>query len=231
MRSGELSRISMLGTAIVVGALAGCSSEGHGGDRPPPAAEAPLMVTDAYPAGPFGVIEGAVIANYAFPGFVNPVADSSKLQELKLEDFYNPTGSEVYPEGSPYGAGNPRPKALLINVSAVWCGPCQVEADEVLPGEYAKLKPLGGEFLLQLADGPTPGTAALEKHLIAWTKKYDVDYPSAIDPQYQLGALFDADAYPGNMIVRTKTMEIVDIVAGAPDQGFWSNFEGVLEEP
>lgn len=220
----------MLGAAVAVGAITGCSSEVHSDDKPPPAAEAPIMVTDAYPAGPFGDIEGKIIKNYVFPGYVNPVADSSKLQEIKLEDFYNPTGSEVYPEGSPYGAGNTRPKALLINVSAVWCGPCQVEADEVLPEEYAKLKPLGGQFLLQLADGPTPGVPAVEKHLAAWTKKYDVDYPSAIDPQYQVGALFDAAAFPGNMIIRTRTMEIVEILNGAPDESFWTKFEGVLAE-
>lgn len=220
----------MLGAAVALGALTGCSSEIHGGELPPPAVEPQVEVTDAYPAGPYGVIEGRVIANYAFVGYVNPVADSSMLQPIKLEDFYNPTGTEVYPEGSPYGAGLPRPKALLINVSAVWCGPCQVEADEVLPVEYAKYKPLGGEFLLELADGPTPGTAALENHLGAWTKKFKVNYPSTIDPQYQLGALFDADAYPGNMIIRTRTMEIVDIVAGSPDQSFWSKFESVLAE-
>lgn len=219
----------MLGAAVALGALAGCSSEIHGGEIPPPAVEPLIEVTDAYPAGPYGVIEGKVIANYAFLGYVNPVADSSMLQPIKLEDFYNPPDSKPYPDESPF-AGQSRPKALLINVSAVWCGPCQVEAEEVLPVEYAKYKPLGGEFLLELADGPTPGTAALENHLGAWTKKFKVNYPSTIDPQYQLGALFDADAYPGNMIIRTSTMEIVAIAAGTPDQSFWSKFESVLEE-
>ena len=32
------------------------------------------------------------------------------------------------PEGSLYGEGKPRPRALLINVAAVWCGPCNEEA-------------------------------------------------------------------------------------------------------
>ena len=233
MQSGDHSGISML-RALVAGAalaLVGCSSEAHTDEKPPPVADDGIANDGNYAPGPYGVVQGKTIANYEFLGFVNPLADSSTLQTIKLGDFYNPTGSEVFPEGSLYGAGKPKPKALLINVSAVWCGPCQYEADEILPVEYAKYKPLGGEFLLELADGPTPGTAALEKHLSAWTNKYDVDYPSTIDPQYQLGALFEAAAYPGNMIVRTKTMAIVAIVSGAPDQVFWGEFEGLLEEP
>lgn len=183
-----------------------------------------------YPEGPYGSGKGATIANYKFVGFVNAVADSSQLQEIRLADFYNPTGDGVYEEDSPFEPGSPRPRGLLLSVSAVWCAPCNYEADVILPEEYPKYKALGGEFFVQLADGATPGKAANAKALEAWTKKYEVDYPMAIDPAYQLGALFEADSFPANMIIDTRTMRIVDVVAGSPEVGgpFWKTFDEVL---
>lgn len=182
----------------------------------------------AYPSGPFGIGKGSIIANYEFRGFVDSTVFNEDTQVIQLADFYNPTGTDVYPEGSPYGAGTPKPTALLIDVSSSWCGPCQHEADVVLPPKYAEYRPQGGEFLLQLADGPTPGKAATEKNLVSWTTKYDVNYPAAFDPSYKLSALFDADAFPANMIINTRTMEIVAVISGAPDDAFWSKYEKVM---
>ncbi|MCC6553031.1 MAG: TlpA family protein disulfide reductase [Polyangiaceae bacterium] len=175
---------------------------------------------------------GSTITNYKFIGFANAMLLSTAMQEIKMSDFYNPTGVDTFPEGSPYGSNAPKPKALLIDVSSVWCGPCNYEADVVLPVQHAKYKPQGGEFLLQLADGPTPGKAAQPDHLYTWTSQYDVDYPAAIDPTYKLGALFEADAFPANMIIRTKDMKIVEVVSGAPeaDSSFWDIFEAVLND-
>jgi hypothetical protein len=181
-----------------------------------------------YPAGPYGYAKGSVIENFKLSGFANAQVQSESLEALELAMFYNPTGDGVYPEGSLLGAGNPKPKALLINVGSVWCGPCNYEADTVLPVEYAKYKPMGGEFLLQLADGNTPGKPATIKSLQTWTDKYDVDYPATIDPSYKLGALFVASAYPQNLIIDTRTMKIVEIIAGSPDASFWNEFEDAI---
>ena len=55
-----------------------------------------------------------------------------------------------------------------------------------------------------------------------------MNYPATFDPQYKLSALFDADAFPANMIINTRTMEIVQVIAGSPDAAFWTKFEKVL---
>lgn len=188
----------------------------------------PASNSALYPAGPYGISKGSIIANYEFVGFVDSMADNSVTQLIQMADFYNPTGDGVYPEGSLYGAGTPKPKALLIDVASSWCPPCQEEADKVLPVKYDEYNPQGGEFLLQLADGPTPGKAATTKNLLSWTSKYDVNYPATYDPQYKLSALFDADAFPANMIVNTRTMEIVTVISGVPDDAFWTKFEKTL---
>ena len=61
-----------------------------------------------------------------------------------------------------------------------------------------------------------------------WTNAYKIDYPSAIDPSYKLSALFEADAFPANLIIDTRTMRIVEVVSGVPDESFWSTFEEAL---
>ena len=146
-----------------------------------------------------------------------------------MADFYNPTGDGIYEEGTEK-AGTPKPKALLIDVASVWCAPCNNEAKNILPGLYTKYKPQGGEFLLQLADGPTGGVPATSKSLFNWTQKYDVDYPGTIDPAAKLMALSEADAFPTNFIINTRTMMIVDVIAGSPEPGssFFKTFEKVL---
>ena len=244
MRNSDLLRCVTVFLAAALFA-AGCGSSGTGGGDDPEVNEPdPLPAPDfpansgqaangqvAYPAGPYGIGQGSIIANYEFMGFPNPMANNTELVRIQLADFYNPTGTDVYPEGSPYGAGTPKPKALLIDVASVWCGPCNEEAKSVLPGKHAELKPLGGEFLLQLADGPYSGTAATEKNLTNWTSKYDSGYPSAIDPTYKLAALFDSNAFPANMIINTRTMEIETVISGVPSDAFWTKFEKVLNTP
>lgn len=233
MRNVGLLGHLVVGLFAIVGA-AGCSNEV---EEPTPAPSFPEGTGQpannavTYPAGPYGINPGSIIANYEFVGFVNAQSDNSVTQLIQMADFYNPTGNDVYPEGSPYGAGKPKPKALLIDVASSWCFPCQEEASKVLPGKYEEYNPQGGQFLLQLADGPTPGKSATQKNLLSWTSKYDVNYPAAFDPQYKLSALFDADAFPANMIINTRTMEIVTVVAGAPNAAFWTKYEKILAAP
>lgn len=221
-----------LGLASVAFAAIGCADEAppfaEGQGQAPTPDEA--WVEDSYPAGPYGIEKGSVVQNFKFIGFNQPHLDKNGLAEIKMSDFYNPTGSDVYPEGHPR-VGQPKPKALLIAVSAVWCGPCQYENAEILPGEYAKYGPQGAEFLLQLADGPTQGVPAEARHLVSWTTKYKTAWPAVIDPAYKLGALFEADAYPANILIDTRTMKIVESLAGVPEAGssFFVSLEALLE--
>jgi hypothetical protein len=235
MRNDKLGWVGFSLTAVL--GIAGCSEQGGGGggedgNTPhefPGGSGQPAKGETAYPPGPYGISQGSVIANYQFVGFPNAMDSTAELKLIQLADFYNPDGVSTFPEGSPYGAG-PKPKALLIDVSSVWCGPCNHEADVVLPALYDKFQP-GGEFLLQLADGPTPGTAAESKHLYNWTQKYDVNYPATFDPTYKLSSLFESNAFPANIIVKTKDMTIVKAIAGAPDptDPFWTTFQQVID--
>lgn len=200
----------------------------------------------AYPAGPYGYNKGSIIQNYELYGLVNSMVDNETFQEIKLGDFYNPHGRDaayvpaspeeddrLYPAGSPYGAGTPKPTVMNIDIGSVWCPPCNEEAKSLLPVLYAKYKPCGGELLLALADGPDHDVPASTKHLYNWTKKYKENFPAVIDPQYKLKAVFSEDAYPANLIIDTTTMKIVQVVAGGPSEGssYWKSYEKLLPDP
>ena len=79
-----------------------------------------------------------------------------------------------------------------------------------------------------LLEGATPGKPATLADLASWTSKYNVNYPAAVDPANKLQPLFEMDAYPINMIVNTKTMQLVKVLTGMPDAAFWTTFETTL---
>jgi hypothetical protein len=179
-----------------------------------------------YPS-PTGTGIGSAVPNYQFLGFPRPNVDKSTLRQMQLADFYNPTGVAVWPEGSPYGAGTAKPKALAIVLAAVWCGPCNEEAATSLPARHAMYAP-GGELLLGLGETATPGDPATFDDLVAWTSKYQLDYSAVLDPSHFINNVVGIDAYPGNMIVRTRDMKIVTWIAGVPDDSYWQVYENVL---
>jgi hypothetical protein len=185
-----------------------------------------------YPSGPYGVAVGDVIQNFAFVGYPNPVEDNQEAVEIELAEFWNPTGTDTYSEESVLGPGELKPTVLVVVVSAVWCGPCQFESAELLPGEHAKYQPRGAEFMLQLADGPSPGSPAEFSNLTTWTTKYKTPFPAVIDPAYKLGSQFPSNAFPANILIDTKTMEVLEIVAGVPEEGsaFFQQLEAHLRE-
>jgi hypothetical protein len=149
---------------------------------------------------------------------------------MRLSDFFNPTGDEVFPEGSPLGAGAPKPRALGIVVGAVWCGPCQQEARHVLPEKIELLRPIGGQLFFVLADTNEPGVPATRDDLVRWTDTFDTTYPAALDPDYALGTVIKADAFPANILIDTRDMSIVDVVSGVPPESYWTRFEELARE-
>ena len=51
----------------------------------------------------------------------------------------------------------------------------------------------------------------------------------AVDPSYQLGALFPSSSFPANIIVDTQDMTIVEVIAGVPEDGFWKKLSDLLD--
>lgn len=232
---------------VVLLALTGCNDPTNDlddGTHAPAPIPKPTATTTAltYPEGPTDVAKGAIIPNYAFPGFPNAKASSADVESIAFGDFWNPHADDptyeppspeeddrLYPAASPYGAGKSKPRAVAVMIGSVWCGPCNEEAKSLLPGLRAKYGPCGGEIFYQLIEG-MPGTLADEKNLRAWTKVYKVDYPTSIDPGRQLSKLYPTGNYPDSAIVDTRTMKITEAIQGVADEGFWASFEGLLDQ-
>lgn len=178
-----------------------------------------------YPAGPYGLEKGDTIANYSFDGFVDATKGTGSVQNVQLCHFYNPAGVAVYSPGSQYGSGAAKPRLLLMAVGTAWASTWGQEATADLLPRYAKYKPLGGEFVALLQDGPSPGVPATLQDLVTWSKKYQASYPTVIDPAQAYTAPF---AYPANLIVDLHTMKIVYAVLGVPSATFWNKFEVLL---
>ena len=185
----------------------------------------PPNMNPPYPAGPYGVGVGSVIANLKFIGYPAPKMATNGVV-MQLADFYNPTGHGSFPAGSPYGQG-PLPLALVLDIGAVWCGPCNQEEKYELPWRWAAMEP-AGQILSLLLDGPTVGTPATLTNLTNWDKAYAIAYPTAIDPNYEALQLVPADAYPGNVIVRTSDMRIMAATTGIPTAPLWETLQSLL---
>ncbi len=215
------------------------SSKENEGSKESPASTAPefaagqgqaAQVQKPYAAAPYGFKKGSIIPNVKLVGFANFVKDSSGAKVVELAEYYNPTGDGVYPEGSVFEAGTPKPKALAIAIGCVWCPPCNAEAADVFPVLYPKYKAQGGEILSVLIDGPTQNKPATLKSLFNWSTKYDLDYAGVIDPASRMMNLATDQAYPTNVIIDTRTMKIVQSIAGeqVPGNSFWKTYEKVL---
>jgi hypothetical protein len=210
------SLFGLVGLMALGGMLVGCGEDVPVPDFKSGQGETAVPET-AYPEGPYGFSVGSIVPNLKFIGFHNPQlnADTNNMEAIDLSQFYNPTGSETWAADSTYRPGEAKPKALWIDVSAQWCVPCQNESKSVLPGDYAKYQPLGAEFMLELIEN-TNGDNAQPVNLVQWTTKYKTAWPAIIDPERQAETLFHEDAYPNNILIDTKTMTVVQSVAGAP---------------
>ncbi len=256
--------LTIIATAIIA---TGCSSptapapENQVGSFPDGTGQDSIAQA-AYPSdAEWGTVKNAVVPNWAFVGYASSQDPNlSGVQMVKLADFYNPHGYEymackasqasdcatkfpdaVFGENSPW-KGQDKPRGLSLGVSAVWCPPCNAEAKNVLPGQYAKFKPLGGHFLIALVDGPQVGVAATFSDVQKWTKKYTVAYSMMTDPDGQLQSMFEP-LLPSNAIIRTSDMRIVTTISGAPAEAtsqacvqspkdpnctYWTTFEKTL---
>jgi hypothetical protein len=180
----------------------------------------PTSTFASYPAGPYGTGAGTTIQNLSFLGWRHPdVAgyDLTKLETLRLSDFYDPDGHTGI-------------KLLAINASAVWCSVCRTEyVDMNTQGTYATYKAKGVEMLGTLFEDNSYYPAQ-PTDLYHWgsVSNHAVAFPLVIDPSFKMGAYFDSDATPLNMLVNVRTMTIVSVTMGYSTT-YWDSVQKTLD--
>ena len=210
------------GPAPVAGSSGGASAGVGSNPGVTPGAATPAWA--AYPPGPYGTSRGATIENLSFLGWKHPDQagyDLAKFETIRLSDFYDPDGHTGV-------------KLLAVNASAVWCGVCRREYQEMKRNDvYATLHGMGLEILGTLFEDNNYFPAQ-PIDLKNWgsLSTHSVTFPMGLDPGFKMGAYFDSDATPLNMLIDVRTMTIVQITMGItdPTSKYWTQVQGILEK-
>ena len=194
--------------AGVVGASApGCSSEAD------ELADPDLPVVAANPDGiPYPTdnlgggerrngLPGNRIPNFTFRSYRNGRA--AGLETVSLAEYFDP--------------GQKRHKVLHLQVAATWCGVCSAELEATV-GVTEQLRARGIVFLEVIVSGASAGKGPSLAEVDAWVDRHKTNFPTGIDVRARrLGPLgVSGSAMPHDILIDTRTMEILDSSVGAP---------------
>jgi hypothetical protein len=146
-----------------------------------------------------GTRPGSIIRNYKFLGYRD--GDPSKgTTVISLADFYDPDMRTA--------------KLISFSAGALWCPPCNQEADKLVP-LAPTLKQQKVVVIQALIEGDARGTGSTLDDLNVWQKRHNVNYTLFLDPeQKNLGQFFEAAAIPWNALIDARSMEILQSAVG-----------------
>lgn len=156
--------------------------------------------TGAYPSGPYAIAVGSTYPNVSLNGYRD---GAGAWTTITASDSYDPTGSRGI-------------KALLVVISAAWCGPCQEEAKN-MPSYKAKYGPQGIRFLEVVIENLSGGPAT-QSTVDSWKKMASLDIDVVADPAKNAcpkGSI----GLPFNALIDAKTMKVIDTWEGADGGG------------
>jgi thiol-disulfide isomerase/thioredoxin len=154
---------------------------------------------------------GDQIANLAFLYLPNGMEDANKAPvKGSMADFY-----AKRKEGA---------KLLILSGAAVWCGPCNKEAEEYREllkdaAFLAYLNQKGGRQALQLIQvvlQDLKGNPATENDMKNWATSHKSNYGVGYDPMDQFRPYTPVNALPRNLYIRLDNMKIMFQDPGAP---------------
>lgn len=159
-----------------------------------------------YPTDSIGGLErsstrpGQRIPNMTFQAYVD--GDRSKgLQTVSLADFYDPQQK--------------RHKVLDIQISQTWCSICSVETDSTVQ-VIDQLRGEGAVFLQVMTSGNDASKGPALEDVDGWVARHAMTYTLAIDVRGRRMSSVGVSTVPWDILVDTRTMEILDSSAGAP---------------
>lgn len=153
-----------------------------------------------------GATPGNRVPNVRFLAHANldtstKTAATGDLTPVQLSDFYDPTGTKF--------------RIIRIVVGALWCGPCNQEADFIVANKIPEtVAPDGAVLISALTEGPSPGTPATQLDLETWITKHALNVTTMLEGDNKLGALWLQDAIPENITIDARSMEILSKEAG-----------------
>jgi thiol-disulfide isomerase/thioredoxin len=181
-------------------------------DLMPPACIPPAI----YPAPPYGYRAGRVIEDLAFQGkhdadLSGRVDSNDPVTTLSLHDYHQ----------------DPNTKLLVIVACAMWCAPCVAEQPS-LNTMSTSYEASGVAFLSVILQNPSSGPSTIP-NLNNWGAAKNVPYDLAIDPTELLGPYFPIQAFPMQMLIRTRDMRILWLDNGADPARLQAQIDAALD--
>lgn len=145
---------------------------------------------------------GDRIPNLTFQAFVDGDR-AAGLKTISLADYFDPAQA--------------RHKILHIEVSAIWCTICS----SVTEATVKVKEPLGQEGIVYLeimTAGKTGGTGPSLGEVEGWVSRHSSNITTAIDVRGRrtAGIAIDPNIRPWDIVIDTRTMEILDSSGGSP---------------
>lgn len=145
---------------------------------------------------------GDRMPNFTFRAYRGPGREGG-LQTISLAEYFDPQQT--------------RHKVLHLQVAATWCSICSSELEATV-GVADALRERGIVFLEVVVSGATPGKGPALSEVDAWIDRHKTSFPTGIDvAARRLGVLgVNGAAMPHDILIDTRTMEILDSSVGAP---------------
>jgi hypothetical protein len=203
--------------------LVGCGSRSND-DVPPELLQAIADSRgggDDYPEGPYGSAVGDVARDLCVTGWRDPRGsdyDPDASERICFSDFFDSEAEDH--------------RLLVVNTSAVWCSACATEyggasgpsfSEEVAERHDDGLRALGTIF--QDIEAEPAGI----DEAVLWSKRFEVDFPFGYDESFAMGEYAHPELQPFNMVMDTRTMEIVLQVEGFEPETLWSAVDDLLD--
>jgi len=203
-----MQRVLFASPLLVLVLAVSCKKDDTPPDFPDP--DVPAHPTNpegvAYPTDSLGGAERGVnhpgdrIPNLTFQAYVD--GDRSKgLQTVSLADYFDPERKHH--------------KLLDIQISAGWCSICSVETSSTSQ-VIDDLKKEGATFLQVMINGNGGATGPALEEVDAWVDGHHMTYTLAIDVRARRMNGLGVTTVPWDLLIDTRTMEILDSSAGAP---------------
>jgi hypothetical protein len=145
---------------------------------------------------------GNRIPNFAFRGYPN--GDRSQgLQVVSLADYYDPSSS--------------RNKVLHVMAAVAWCPHCQAQTAAMAQAQPS-VHLRGVEIVQTLMDGPKRGGSLSLGDLDEWSTGHAPNLTVVFDSEgRRLSTVANLNAVPWNALIDTRTMELLEVMVGGPE--------------
>jgi hypothetical protein len=162
---------------------------------------------DAYPTDNIGgrkrsgTRRGDRMPNFTFKGYRSGRAGG--LEDIAIAEFYDPHQK--------------RNKILHLQLAATWCSICSSELTATMT-VAEELKKRGVAFFEIVVSGAHAGKGPALSEVDQWVDRHGTTFPTGIDvAARRLGTVgVSGSAMPHDIMIDTRTMEILDSSVGAP---------------